>query len=76
MKEMVPVITAEQVAKCDTAATTQAEGTMTALVRAQSGEDVEAEEAAAEAGPKLHKHYYRKNGTCACGAVQKNRKTR
>lgn len=74
MKEMVPVITAEQVAKCDTAATAQAEGTMTALVRAQSGE-VE-EDAAAEAGPKPHTHSYRKDGTCACGAVRKNRKTR
>lgn len=23
-----------------------------------------------ETGPKAHKHYYRKDGTCACGAVR------
>ena len=75
MKEKVPVITAEQVAQGDAAATAQAEGTITALARAQSGEAEEdaAEEAATEAGPKPHKHYYRKDGTCACGQVRKPR---
>lgn len=28
------------------------------------------EDAAEEADPKPHKHYYRKDGTCACGAVR------
>ena len=26
-----------------------------------------------EAGPKPHKHFYRKDGTCACGHVRKAR---
>lgn len=26
-----------------------------------------------EAGPKLHKHSYRKDGTCACGQVRRKR---
>lgn len=73
MKEKVPVITAEQIAQGDAAATAQGKGTITALARARSGE---AEDAAEEADPKPHKHYYRKDGKCACGAVQKNRKTR
>lgn len=38
-KELVPVITAEQVAQGDAAATAQGKGTITALSRARSGEE-------------------------------------
>jgi len=41
----------------------------------ETSEDA-AEEPAEEAGPKPHKHSYRKNGTCACGQVRKVRTPR
>lgn len=34
------------------------------------------EDQAEEAGPKTHRHSYRKDGTCACGQVRKVRKPR
>ena len=35
---------------------------------------IDPEAAAKVAGPKKHKHSYRKDGTCACGHVRKPRK--
>lgn len=62
-KEKVPVITAEDVAKADAAATNTARRQIRALTGKTS------EEEAAGAPPK-HKHSYRKDGTCACGKVK------
>lgn len=59
-KEMVPVITDEDVAKCDASATARAAEDIARLVPE-------------EPEPKPHKHSYRKDGTCACGHVRNTR---
>lgn len=76
-KEKVPVITEEQVAQGDAAATAQAAANIpyrgAGLIGREEAEEEAAVSSTAEAGPKPHKHFYRKDGTCACGKVRKPR---